>query len=195
LKNLINKIPKSINLPNLFNAAIENSQNIIFITDINGNIEYVNKKFTEITGYKFAEVIGKTPKILNSGKHNSVFFKEMWTEILSGRSWVGEVLNKDKNGYFFWDTTTISPIKSDDGEITNFLAIKRNITNEKNIEKKLFYNIETFRNVFDFINDTVTIHDFSGKMLAVNKAFCKRLGYTYEEAMQLKPKDFDANEN
>ncbi len=195
MKNTTSILPKSINLSNIFNAAIENSQNIIFITDINGNIEYVNKKFTEILGFNFDEIKGKTPKVFNSGKHSSAFFKEMWTEILSGKIWKGEVLNKDKNKNFFWDTTTITPIKSDDGEITNFLAIKRNITDEKNIEKKLYYNIETFRNVFDFINDTVTIHDFSGKMLAVNKSFCKRLGYTFEEAMQLKPEDFDANEN
>lgn len=188
-------IPNNVQLSDLFYSAIEKSPNIIFITDINGFFKYVNSYFSEITGYNLDEIKDKTPRILKSGKQNDEFYKEIWKTIKSGEIWKGNFINIDKNGFPFWDTTEITPIKSEKGEISNFLCVKKIITQEKQIEKVLKQNIEKFKNVFDFINDTVTIHEFSGKMLAVNKSFCDRLGYSYEEAMQLKPEDFDAKEN
>jgi len=194
-KNITDLIPNNVQLSDLFYTAIEKSPNIVFITDINGIFKYINSQFSEITGYKLDEIKNKTPRILKSGKQNEDLYKELWQTITLGEIWKGNFINKDKNGIFFWDITEITPIISEQGKITNFLAVKKIITQEKQIEKVLKQNIEKFKNVFDFINDTVTIHDFSGKMLAVNKAFCDRLGYTYEEAMQLKPEKFDAKEN
>jgi len=181
--------------PDIFYFAVEQSPNIVFITNTNGNFEYVNKKFSEITGFKLEDIKDKTPIILKSGKYDNDFYKEMWDTISSGNIWKGEIINKDKFQNFFWDTTTITPIKSAKGKVVNYLVIKQIITKEKEIQKALEQNISKFKNVFDFANDTITIHDFSGKMLAVNKSFCDRLGYTYEEAMKLMPEDFDVSEN
>ena len=176
-------------LSDMFSFAVNNSSNIIFLTDLKGNIEYVNKKFTEVTGYEFNEVKGKNPRLLNSGRQNRKFFENLWKTILAGKVWKGEVINKTKSGKIFWDNTTVTPILSKKGEIINFLAEK-----EVQVQKALTQSKENFKNIFDFAQDTITIHDLSGKMLTVNKAFYERLGYTYEEAMNLKPEDFDVQE-
>ncbi len=174
----------------MFSFAVNNSSNIIFITDSTGNIEYVNKKFIEITGYELNEVKGKNPRVLNSGRHNREFYENLWKTILAGKVWKGEIINNTKSGEIFWDNTTITPILSKKGDIINFLAEK-----EVQVQKALTQSKENFKNIFDFAQDTITIHDCSGKMLTVNKAFYERLGYTYEEAMNLKPEDFDVEEN
>ncbi|HCT29799.1 MAG TPA: hypothetical protein DIW31_03475, partial [Bacteroidales bacterium] len=91
--------------------AVEQSSASVVITDISGTIEYVNRKFTEITGYTSDEAIGQTPAVLNSGYHDKVFFKEMWKTILSGCEWKGQIVNKKKNGEYYWEAASISPIK------------------------------------------------------------------------------------
>lgn len=184
----------NITYSDIFKLAVEQSPNIVFITNLDGNFEYVNNKFTEITGYKLEEIKDKTPKILKSGKFDNEYYKNLWETIKKGNIWKNELENKDKFGKTFWDSTTIIPIKSNNKTI-KYLTVKQIITEKKLIKKALVQKEEKFKNVFDFANDTMTIHDFSGKMLAVNKSFCKRLGYTHEEAMKLTPADFDANEN
>ncbi len=178
----------------MFSLAVNNSSNIIFITDIDGNIEYVNKKFTETTGYLFSDIKGKNPRVLNSGKHDQDFYKNLWQTITSGQIWQGKILNKSKSGDLFWEHTVITPIMSESGDILNFLAEKEVITDKVRTEKALELSKLNFKNIFNSAPDTITIHDFSGKMLTVNKAFYERLGYTYEEAMNLKPEDFDVEE-
>jgi len=118
-------------------SAVEQSPVSIIITDINGNIEYVNPKFTEVTGYTFEEVKGKNPRILKYGDTPRVYYENLWKTILAGDEWYGEFLNKKKNGELFWEFTSISPIKNSNGEIINFLAIKEDITERKNLEEEL----------------------------------------------------------
>ncbi|MCF6366966.1 MAG: PAS domain S-box protein [Bacteroidales bacterium] len=183
------------NLLNTFSTAIEESVNIIFITDVNGYFEYVNKKFTEITGYKLEELKEKTPRILKSGKQSEYFYNNLWETIISGKTWRGEIINKSKKGDLFWENTTIFPLKDENGIITNFLAEKEIITKEVKTKEALIQSKENFKNIFDFAEDTIIVHDFSGNMLEVNKSFYERLGYTYDEAMKLNPEDFDLNES
>ena len=118
-------------------TAVVHSPSIIFITDIVGNIEYVNPKFTEITGYLPEEAIGRDPKILNSGEQPKEFYKELWKTILEGKEWRGEFYNKKKNGEYYWEYSSISPIRDSYGDITHFVAIKDDITERKLNEQKL----------------------------------------------------------
>ena len=113
---------------------MEQSASVIVITDTAGNIEYVNPKFTETTGYSFEEVIGQNPRILKSGFTSDEDYKHLWEAITSGQEWHGELLNRKKNGELFWEHATISPISNERGEITNFLAVKEDITQRKQSE-------------------------------------------------------------
>ncbi len=117
--------------------AVEQSSSSIVITDLEGNLEYVNQHFLTITGYSYEEVIGNNPRILNSGYTKKEDYKEMWDTIKSGGTWKGEFLNKKKNGKLFWEEVTISPVRNEQGEIINFLAIKTDITKQKKTAEKL----------------------------------------------------------
>ncbi len=112
-------------------TVVVQSPTIVVITNPNGNIEYANPKFSEVTGYSFEEVKLKNPKILNSGFHNKEFFSNLWNTILAGKTWHGEFKNKKKNGDLYWENALISPIIDSDGKITHFVAIKEDITDKK----------------------------------------------------------------
>ncbi len=117
--------------------AVEQSPVSIVITDIKGNIEYVNPKFTELTGYTYNEVIGKNPRILKSGEYAPKFYKELWDTITSGKEWRGELHNKKKNGELYWEHASISPIKDKEGVITHYLGVMEDITEIKHLEMQL----------------------------------------------------------
>jgi len=117
--------------------AVEQSPVSIVITDIKGNIEYVNPKFTELTGYTYNEVIGKNPRILKSGEYTPKFYKELWDTITSGKEWRGELHNKKKNGELYWEHASISPIKDKEGVITHYLGVMEDITEIKHLEMQL----------------------------------------------------------
>ncbi len=118
-------------------TAVEQSSNAILITDSEGNIEYVNKKFTELTGYSEEEIIGQNPQILKSETQQKKFYSHLCNTIYTGHVWKGEFYNKTKNGSLYWEQATISPIIDEKGIITNFLAIKEDISLRKKTEEKL----------------------------------------------------------
>ena len=117
--------------------AVEQSPVSIVITDIKGNIEYVNPKFEEVSGYSLDEVIGKNPRILSSGIKSSDDYQEMWKTILNGNEWRGEFFNKKKNGELYWEAATISPIHNDKNEIEKFIAVKEDVTEQKKLTQEL----------------------------------------------------------
>jgi len=128
--------------------AVEQSASTIIITDVYGNVEYVNPQFTILTGYQSSEIIGKSMGSLKSKVHNADFYKSMWNTILSGKQWRGEFCNRKKNGDLFWEYATLSPIRDQDGTITNFVAVKEDITTRKNLEERLsMFNSELNRRV------------------------------------------------
>ncbi|MFQ5737000.1 MAG: ATP-binding protein [Thermodesulfobacteriota bacterium] len=118
-------------------VAVEQSPAQIVITDLAGRIEYVNPKFTEITGYAPEEVIGENPSILNSGFHPREFYEEMWNTVTSGGVWHGDFQNRKKNGELYWETASIRPILNEEGVAEHLLAIKLDITERKKTEKML----------------------------------------------------------
>ncbi|MDP3912894.1 MAG: PAS domain S-box protein [Bacteroidota bacterium] len=117
--------------------AVEQSPVSVVITNLTGNIEYVNTKFCTITGYLKEDVIGKNPRILKSGHQDDRIYKELWNTILSGKKWKGELQNKKKNGEVYWESALISPLFNEDRAITHFLAVKEDITERKNMLSEL----------------------------------------------------------
>ncbi|HEX2868489.1 MAG TPA: PAS domain S-box protein [Ignavibacteriales bacterium] len=120
-----------------FRRAVNQSSSLIIITDSKGTIEYVNPKFTAVTGYELDEVKGKTPAILKSGETPAAEYQKLWNTISSGREWHGEFHNRKKNGELFWDLSSISPVLSESGEITHFICVKEDITQRKASEEEL----------------------------------------------------------
>ncbi|MFV9615027.1 MAG: EAL domain-containing protein [Gammaproteobacteria bacterium] len=143
IKNLIDDLEDEVgshkltaeNL-NKLSQAIEQSPVSVMITDLGGNIEYVNPQLCKITGYKEDELIGKNPRIMKSGNTPEIQFKNMWKAITSGKSWSGELYNKKKNGDLFWEHVTISAIKNSSNEDTHYLAIKEDISQRKEYEER-----------------------------------------------------------
>jgi len=117
--------------------AVENSPASVVITDPDGMIEYVNPKFTRVTGYTAQEAIGQNPRILKSGALSPKFYERMWETILSGEIWQGEFHNKRKSGEDYFEAATISPIRDENGNITHFVAVKEDITERKRTEQEL----------------------------------------------------------
>lgn len=117
--------------------AVKQSPVSIAITNIDGIIEYVNPKFTELTGYTSKEAIGRNLNILNSGKNPPSLYKNLWKTIMSGREWRGEFYNKKKDGRYFWEYASITAIRDKKGKITHFLGIKEDVTERKKNEQEL----------------------------------------------------------
>jgi PAS domain S-box-containing protein len=117
--------------------AVHQSPASIIITDLKGDIEYVNPKFTDITGYKYQEVINQNPKMLKSGELSSGEYKNLWDTLLDDREWRGEFRNRKKNGDLYWVSASISPVRNDNKDITNYLAIEEDITERKRFLEEL----------------------------------------------------------
>lgn len=130
-------------------TAVRQSPSVIVITDTEGKIEYVNPKFSELTGYTLEESIGKTPSILKSGDLDSEVYKDLWEKVKAGKEWHGDFHNKKKNGELFWEKATVSPIIDENGEIINYLKVAEDITEKKKYEKvqKVLFNISNAANL------------------------------------------------
>jgi PAS domain S-box-containing protein len=118
-------------------AAIEQVAEGVVITDSDGNIEYINPAFEKITGYPKQELIGKNPRILKSGEQDELFYRQMWETIITGNTWNGRLTNKRKNDSLYIEEATISPVLDKSGKIINFVAVKRDVTDEITMEKVL----------------------------------------------------------
>ena len=120
-----------------FSRTVEQSTVAILITNPEGNIQYTNAKFTEVTGYSREEVLNKNPRFLKSGETPPEVYEELWDTLLSGNQWTGEILNKKKDGKLYWDQEKIFPLVNESGDVTHFIAIKEDITGRKRSEKEL----------------------------------------------------------
>ena len=118
-------------------TAIEQSDEAVVITDITGKIEYVNPAFTWITGYSREEALGQNPSILKSNMHEPLFYRELWTTILGGRTWKGELCNRRKDGKIYTEQMAITPVRDRRGTITHFIATKQDVTDLKSLEQQL----------------------------------------------------------
>jgi PAS domain S-box-containing protein len=121
--------------------AVEQSPTSVVITDADGTIEYVNPKFTELTGYSEQEAIGENPRVLKSGLTPEETHVELWEKITAGREWKGVFVNKKKNGDLYWEDAWISPIRQPNGAITHFVAVKQDISRRVEAERLLQYSL------------------------------------------------------
>lgn len=117
--------------------AVEQATSLIIITDTDGHIDYVNAKFTEVTGYAKEEVMGKNPRILKSNQTPKSVYEDLWKVIANGGEWHGELHNRKKNGESYWARASISPIKNSDGIVTHYLAVQEDTTDRKMAEHAL----------------------------------------------------------
>jgi len=161
---------------NKLSMAVEQSANTIVITDTEGNIEYVNPKFTELTGYTKEEAIGQNPIILNAGVQSSQYYSTLWETIKSGRIWKGEFCNKAKGGRIFWEKVTITPIKDITGKIINFLAIKEDITKSKIYKQKIEEREKKYRLLFEDSPLAIYTALPDGTIVDINKKLLNLLG-------------------
>ncbi len=155
-------------------AAVEQSKSIVVITDTEGNIEYVNPKFTDVTGFSAEEAKGKNTRILKSNKNDNKIYDDLWKTISNGKEWQGELLNKKKRGELFWESVSISPVKNNEGKITNYLAIKEDISENKKSEKleKALYQISHAVINNENLDDLyVSIHKSLAGVLPVENLF------------------------
>lgn len=118
-------------------TAIEQSPISVVVVDLAANIEYVNPRFSAITGYSREEVLGKNPRILQSGLTPKQTYDELWKKVTSGQAWQGELINKRKNGEIYWEDAYIAPVKQPSGEVTHFVAAKIDITDRKAMEEQV----------------------------------------------------------
>jgi PAS domain S-box-containing protein len=163
--------------------AVEQSPASVVITDTQGIIEYVNPKFTQITGYRVEEAIGQNPRILKSGDKSPEEYRDLWETITSGQEWRGIFHNRKKNGDLYWESASISPIKDAQGRITHFIAVKEDITAMKEAQEHLV----TLSLVASKTDNAVIITDKFGVTEWVNDGFTRLTGFTLDEVVGKKP--------
>jgi len=169
--------------------AIEQTADMVVITDIKGTIEYVNPAFETILGYTKYEAIGENLRVLKSGKHYDDFYKNMWETINLGHVWQGSLINKTKSGELINEEMTISPILDSVGVITNFVAIKKDITGQKKVEMALAESERKFRNLFESSGEAIMLLNDKG-FIDCNDATLNIFGYNdREEFMGKHPAD------
>lgn len=155
--------------------AIEQMSVTIIMTDIDGNIQYVNQDFERISGYCVNEAIGKNPRILKSGLTPDDVFEDMWETITKGEPWKGELINKRKDGTIYYEEARITPILDDNGNIVNFLGVKQDISKRKYLEEKLkqtsirdgLTNIYNRRYVFERLLQITEAYKRKGEMFSL----------------------------
>jgi PAS domain S-box-containing protein len=158
-------------------AAINQSAEIVVITDPEGVIEYVNPAFNEITGYTREEAIGQTPRILKSGEQDDAFYQQLWGTLLRGETWIGQFVNKKKDGTFYTEEATISPVKDGFGKVVNYVGVKRDITVEIKQENQIRQS-QKMQAVGQLVGGVA--HDFNNLVHIIK-------GYTELALMKLEP--------
>ncbi|MFL6444074.1 MAG: PAS domain S-box protein [Candidatus Sulfotelmatobacter sp.] len=165
--------------------AVEQSPVSVIITDPEGKIGYVNRKFTECSGYTREEVVGNNPRILKSGQTSPDLYRDLWSTVKQGRVWSGEFLNKKKNGEIFWEAASITPITNAKGQITHFLAVKEDITGRRKAERDL--RLTQFS--VDHASEAIQWLDAEGRIVYANDASCATLKRSRGELIGLAVTD------
>lgn len=170
--------------------AVEQSPVSIVITDLEGNIEYVNPRASEVTGYLPGELIGQNPRIFSSGELSKSAYQKLYQTISAGNTWHGEFHNKKKNGTLYWESATISPVINDDGVLTHYLAVKEDITEWKRLSDEVGKSEKRYRDMF--LNNPLPMWIYDVNTLAfeeVNSTAIERYGYSQEEFLNMTLKD------
>ncbi len=160
-------------------AALNSAANSIVITDLKGTIQWVNEAFTKLTGYSAADAIGQTPRVLKSGKHDDQFYGQMWTTIIAGSVWRGEVINRRRDSSLYVEEMTITPVRSTDGSISHFVAVKEDITARKQAEETL----RRQASLIDLTPDAIIAVRMDGTVSSWNRGAEVLYGWSKDEAV------------
>lgn len=156
--------------------AVKQSPASVMLTNNRGMIEYVNPKFEHLTGYSLEEIKGLNPRVLKSGETSDKDYSDLWSKVSQGKTWRGIFHNRKKSGELYWESASISGIRNPDGEITHFLAVKEDITEQKMLE-------ERFKHCFNSAPVAMVMSDGDGKVLLVNDNLLNMFGYTERELL------------
>ncbi|HTG82669.1 MAG TPA: PAS domain S-box protein [Geobacteraceae bacterium] len=185
-------------LRRLYRATME-SPCMVVISDARGSIEYVNPKFTELTGYLPAEVIGRDHGIILPGNLSLEDADRIRESMAKGEEWRGEFINRKKSGEEYWESASIAPVKDFEGTITDFITLKEDITARKNMEASLRDSEEQFRATFEQAAVGIAYLAPDGRLLRINQRYCEIVGYSEAELKKLTfqqithPDDLDAS--
>lgn len=165
--------------PGSLAAGIEQISDGIVITDANGRIEFVNPAFSEMTGYTSEEAVGQNPRILKSNRQSPAFYEEMWSTIRQGRVWRGDVINRRKDGTLYHEEMRITPVRRSDGEVASYIAIKRDVTEQRAAEEAQRF----LAAIVDSSQDAIIAYSPAGIILTWNHGAQLIYGYSSEEAI------------
>jgi PAS domain S-box-containing protein len=169
--------------------AVEQSPASIVITDLDGKIEYVNRRFTQVTGYSFEESIGKNPHILKTLMTPPETHRQLWENNLTGQEWRGEFVNRKKDDSIYYESAVISPVFDEAGRPSHYLAIKEDITQSRKTASDLRASEARFRALFNQNHDGVFIIGLDGKTKDANQRAAEMLGYSIEELREGKDRE------
>ncbi|MBL0312756.1 MAG: PAS domain S-box protein [Holophagaceae bacterium] len=167
-------------------GALEAAANAITITDQKGVIQWVNPAFSALTGYSASEAIGRRPgDLIKSGKQDPGFYSRMWTTLLDGKIWRGEIINRRKDGSLYTGEKTITPLKDDRGEITHFTSVEQDVSERKQAEASLRLQ----GGALEAAANAMVITDLKGRIEWANAAFTTFTGYSLDEAIGKQPSE------
>jgi len=166
----------------LLSSAIKSASNGIVITDNKGIIEFANQAFLSLTGYEKDEVIGKNPsEIVNAKIQDKQFYKSLWATILSGDAWKGDLINRRKNGTLYTEEMVITPIFNDKNNLTNFIAIKSDVTEKKEITSKLAKSKAELQAIYDNTPVMICVLDENQRIVYANKQIRDYLNVPFDK--------------
>ncbi len=193
------ELTAAVNQLGLQTTALETAADAILITDQQGTILWINHAFSAMTGYSKEEVLGKTPRILKSGKHDAAFYRQFWQTIKSGQIWRGEFTNRCKDGSVRYDEHTVSPVISEDGTVTHFVGVLHDVTERKRAEEELRSTHAQLRQLLDHSPAVIYALKVEGEAMTpylVSENVNRLLGFAAEETLsfdwwlgQLHPED------
>ncbi len=169
-----------ISLKKLY-SAVNQSSSIVVITDTKAHIEFVNPKYSEVTGYLSREVLGKNPNIIKSGIQSRDFYDNLWKMLRNGETWSGTFANRKKNGELYWERASISPVKDSESKIVNFVKVSEDVTMQLRIEQTLRDSEQKYRNIVELSLEGIWEIDTEGNFQYLNNRLCLLLGYSYAE--------------
>lgn len=166
---------------------IEQSDDLMMITDRNGTIEYVNNAYTRISGWEKEKLLRVKPSLLKSGKSSESFYKALWKIILSGETYKGIIQNRKKDGTFFWEEKTITPIKLDQADITHFISTGKDITDQIQLREALQESEHLFKTLTE--GALAGIFLYQDRFVYANNAYVQTVGYSLDELKTMTPLD------
>ena len=167
----------------MLSAAVEQNPVGVLISDKDGTIQYVNRSFSRISGYAEEELLGKNPRVLQSGQTPKAQYERLWETILSGGEWRGEIQDRRKDGELYWAYDIIAPIHDARGEIAHFLALQQDVTEQRRAKEALSESEERFRKVAQMVGEWLWEQDAEGRYIYSSDAVRDILGLAPDEVI------------